>query len=59
MVELGVTIQPDYVIDDHVEMFGPFTGSPVPEPMLPLDRDTVMWRVYDEIQAHVSRLEAG
>ena len=54
MVELGVTIQPDYVIDDHLEMFVPFVGSHVPEPMLPLDRDTIMWRVYDEIQAHVA-----
>jgi hypothetical protein len=55
MVELGVTVQPDYVIDDHVEIIHAFTGSLVPEPMLPLDRDRVMWRVYDEIQAHVAR----
>jgi hypothetical protein len=51
MVELGVTVQPDYVIDDHVEIIHAFTGSLVPEPMLPLDRDRVMWRVYDEIAA--------
>ena len=48
-------MQPDYVIDDHVEIIHAFTGSLVPEPMLPLDRDRVMWRVYDEIQAHVAR----
>jgi hypothetical protein len=51
---------PDYVIDDHVEIIHAYTiGSHVPEPALPLDRDTVMWRVYDEIQAHVSSFRAG
>ena len=45
----------EHVIDDHVEIIHAFTGSHVPEPMLPLDRDKVMWRVYDEITAHVSR----
>ena len=57
MEELGITIFPDYVIDDHVEIIHAFTGSHVPEPMLPLDRDKVMWWVYDEITAHVSRTQ--
>ncbi len=57
MIELGVTVKPDYVIDDHVEVIHAFVGSHVPEPSLPLDRDTVMWRVYDEINAHVARLD--
>jgi hypothetical protein len=60
MEELGITVMPDYVIDDHVEIIHAYTiGSHVPEPALPLDRDTVMWRVYDEIQAHVSSFRAG
>ena len=44
-----------YVIDDHVEIIHAFTGSHVPEPMLPLERDKVMWRVYEEITAFVAR----
>ncbi len=51
MKELGIPVWPDYVIDDHIEMLDAFTGSHVPEPKLPLDRDKEMWRVYDEIRA--------
>ena len=56
MEELGITVMPDYVIDDHVEIIHAYTiGSLVPEPMLPLDRDKVMWRVYEEISQFAAR----
>ena len=45
---------PDYVIDDHQEIIDVFTGCRIAEPKMPLDRDTEMWRVYEEIAAFVA-----
>jgi hypothetical protein len=52
--ELGITVMPDYVIDDHQEIIDAFPGFRIAEPKMPLDRDTEMWRVYDEIAAFVA-----
>jgi hypothetical protein len=52
--ELGITVMPDYVIDDHQEIIDVFTGCRIAEPKMPLDRDTEMWRVYEEIAAFVA-----
>ena len=53
MVELGVTVFPDYVIDDHQEIVDAFVGTTIKEPAMPLHTDTELWRVYDTIQAFV------
>jgi hypothetical protein len=53
MAELGVTVTPDYVIDDHQEIVDVFVGTRIAEPRMPLDGDTEMWRVYEDIAAYV------
>lgn len=59
MAELGVTVQPDYVIDDHREIVDAFPGSHIQEPAIPLDTDTEMWRVYEEITAFAAVRKTG
>lgn len=59
MRELGVTVIPDYVIDDHAEIIEVFVGTQIAEPRMPLERDREMWRVYDDIVAHLEGLRAG
>ena len=54
MVELGVTVSPDYVIDDHQEIIDAFVGTTIKEPAMPLHTDRELWRVYDDIQAFVA-----
>ncbi|MEP7216512.1 MAG: hypothetical protein ABI782_09680 [Anaerolineaceae bacterium] len=54
MVELGVTVFPDYVIDDHQEIIDAFIGTAIKEPAMPLHTDRELWRVYDDIQAFVT-----
>ena len=56
MKDLGIPVWPDYVIDDHIEIIQAFTGSHVPEPKLPLERDQEMWRVYNEIRAFAANI---
>ena len=51
MAELGVTVRPDYVIDDHQEIVDAFVGTTINEPAMPLNTDRELWRVYEEIQA--------
>ncbi|MEO6398838.1 MAG: hypothetical protein ABIP13_10260 [Tepidiformaceae bacterium] len=51
MAELGVTVPPDYVIDDHQEIVDAFVGSTIKEPAMPLNTDRELWRVYEEIRA--------
>lgn len=53
MVELGVHVFPDYVIDDHQEIVDAFVGSTIKEPAMPLHTDKELWRVYEDIQAFV------
>lgn len=53
MVELGVNVFPDYVIDDHQEIVDAFVGTTIKEPAMPLHTDTELWRVYDTIQAFI------
>jgi hypothetical protein len=48
--ELGVTLLPDYVIDDFEEVVQVFGGSVIQPPTYPLERDREMWRIYDEIR---------
>ena len=52
--ELGITLEPDYVIDDHAEVVEAFVGTVIPEPKMPLELDREMWKVYDDIQAFLS-----
>jgi len=59
MDELGVTIRPDYVIDDHREIIDAFPGYHIPEPRYPLDSDREMWNVYEDIVAFVARKAAA
>lgn len=59
MGELGVTVMPDYVIDDHAEIIQVFTGFHIPEPRIPLDTDKEMWRVYDSILEFVAGADAA
>lgn len=54
MAELGITVFPDYVIDDHAEIVNAFRGTVIEPPKMPLDRDREMWRVYDEIRSFVA-----
>lgn len=54
MGELGVTVTPDYVIDDHQEIVDAFVGSTIKEPAMPLESDRELWRVYDDIRAFVA-----
>ena len=54
MVELGVTVSPDDVIDDHQEIIDAFVGTTIKEPAMPLHTDRELWRVYDDIQAFVA-----
>ena len=51
MAELGVTVRPYYVIDDHQEIVDAFVGTTIKEPAMPLNTDRELWRVYEEIQA--------
>ena len=53
MVELGVTVAPDYVVDDHQEIVDAFVGTAIKEPAMPLHSDRELWRVYEDIQAFV------
>ena len=55
MEELGVTVMPDFVIDDHAEIIEAFVGTRIAEPRMPLDQDQEMWRVYDTIAAFVAK----
>lgn len=54
--ELGVTVRPDFVIDDHAEPVDVFGGFHIPEPRSPLDDDAEMLRAYDAIRAHALAL---
>jgi hypothetical protein len=56
--ELGVTVRPDFVIDDHEEPVRVFGGYHIPPAINPLDADTEMLRVYEAICAHAARHDA-
>ena len=50
LTELGVTVRPDFVIDDHAEPVDAFGGVHIRPPHTPLDADTEMLRVYEEVR---------
>jgi hypothetical protein len=50
--ELGVTVRPDFVIDDHEEPVLAFGGAVIQPPNTPLDADREMLRIYESIRAH-------
>ena len=54
IVELGVTITPDYVVDDYESIVQAFPGTQIAGPPVRLNADREMWRVYDEIQGYVA-----
>jgi hypothetical protein len=49
--ELGVTVRPDFVIDDHEEPVSVFGGEVIEPPSVPLDGDTEMLRIYETIRS--------
>jgi hypothetical protein len=49
--ELGITVRPDFVVDDHDEPVLVFGGAVIQPPESPLDGDTEMLRIYESIQA--------
>jgi hypothetical protein len=51
--ELRVPFRPDYVVDDHEEIVHAFGGSLIQPAGRPFTEDNEMWRIYDEIRAHV------
>lgn len=48
--EMGITIKPDFVIDDHQEIIDAFPGVRIEIPATPIAADREMWRVYDAIR---------
>ncbi len=56
LVELGVPFVPDYVIDDHKDIINVFTGSLINPASSTFFEDREMWRVYEEITAHATKL---
>jgi SAM-dependent methyltransferase len=52
--ELGIPVQPDFVIDDHAEPVAAFGGAVIQPPHTPLEDDREMLRIYDVIQAHLA-----
>lgn len=49
LAELGVTVLPDFVIDDHEDPVTVFGGALINPPNTPLDGDQEMLRIYDAI----------
>lgn len=53
--ELGVTVHPDFVIDDHAEPVEAFGGVVIRPPHTPLDEDREMLRIYEAIRSVCER----
>ena len=53
LAELGVSVRPDFVVDDHDGPVLAFGGVVIQPPNTPLDADCEMLRIYDAIAAHV------
>lgn len=51
---LGVTVYPDFVIDDHLEVVRVFGGHHIPTPLYNIEEDDEILRVYEAIQRHVA-----
>jgi hypothetical protein len=49
---LGVTVRPDFVVDDHEEPVTVFGGEQIEPASAPLDDDTEMLRIYEAIRAY-------
>jgi hypothetical protein len=56
LAELGVTVYPDFVVDDYAEPVAAFGGYHIPPPRSPLAEDDEMLRVYEAIRAHAARM---
>ncbi len=56
--ELGVSVYPDFVIDDHEDPVRVFGGYHIPPPFSPLDTDAEMLRVYEAICAHAASADS-
>ena len=54
LAELGVSVYPDFVIDDHEDPVRVFGGYHISEPRAPLDQDDEMLHVYEAIRSHQS-----
>jgi hypothetical protein len=54
--ELGVTVRPDFVIDDHAEPVEAFGGVVISPPLAPLDEDREMLRIYEAIRSTCERI---
>lgn len=53
MVELGVDIEPDYIIDDDYGIVQELGGFMIKAYSYSSPSDREMWTVYDEIQKHI------
>jgi hypothetical protein len=59
LAELGVTVLPDFVIDDHEGPVRAFGGIVVRPPEAPLEADQEMLRVYEAIRAAAGHRTPG
>jgi hypothetical protein len=55
LAELGVYVEPHFVVDDHAEPVEAFGGYHIPPPCEPLHADTEMLRVYAAIALHAAQ----
>lgn len=59
LAELGVSVMPDYVVDDHEEPVSAFGGAVIQPPVTPIEADREMLRIYDAIRAFAAGRSAA
>jgi hypothetical protein len=57
LAELGVSVVPDFCIDDHEEPVAVFGGAVILPAETPLDADREMLRIYESIQAFIAGID--
>jgi hypothetical protein len=57
LAELGVSVVPDFCIDDHEEPVAAFGGAVILPAETPLDADREMLRIYESIQAFIAGVD--
>lgn len=57
LTELGVSVVPDFCIDDHEEPVAVFGGAVIQPAETPLDADREMLRIYESIQAFIACID--
>ncbi len=56
LAPMGITVRPDFVIDDHPDPVAHFGGCVVVRYLTPNPADREMWRVGDVIRAATSKI---